>query len=155
MLDDHDRPLNKRGRASAKVIGKWLKERGYLPDDALVSTAERTRETWKLIARQLAAPPAPIFATQLYHAEPDAMQHMLRTTTGRCVMMIGHNPGLAYFAQGLVHQPPADSRFERFPTGATAVIDFDIEAWSELVWRTGTVVDFAAPRDLLPGEDQS
>lgn len=49
-----------------------------------------------------------------------------------------------------VHRPPADSRFEHYPTGATTVIDFDIESWDQLAWRTGTVVDFVAVRDLLP-----
>jgi phosphohistidine phosphatase len=149
MMDDHDRPLNKRGRASAKAVGDWLAAGGYVPDQVMVSTAERTRETWKLIARKLPGAAAPTFLAQLYHAEPDGMLHLLRTATGKSVMMVGHNPGMAYFAQGLVHRPPADSRFERYPTGATTVIEFDCDGWSKLAWRTGTVVSFVAARDLL------
>lgn len=149
LLDDHDRPLGKRGRASARAVGAWLAGRGCQPDQAMVSTATRTRETWKLIAAALTEPPKPAYLAKLYQAEPEEMLHILRTATGRTVMMVAHNPGMAYFAQGLAHQPPADSRFERYPTGATTVIDFDTESWDQLAWRTGTVVGFVAPRDLL------
>ncbi|OIP82884.1 MAG: phosphoglycerate mutase [Rhodobacterales bacterium CG2_30_65_12] len=146
---DQDRPLSKRGRASARAVGAWLAAHGYRPDQAMVSSAARTRETWKLIAGKIAAPPKPAYLAKLYQAEPEEMLHILRTATGRAVMMLGHNPGVAYFAQGLAHQPPADSHFERFPTGATTVIDFAVESWDQLAWRTGKVVDFVAPRDLI------
>ena len=43
---DFDRPLNARGVRSAPLLGAWLRERGHVPDAALVSTARRTRETW-------------------------------------------------------------------------------------------------------------
>ena len=50
MLDDHDRPLNKRGQRSAAELGEWLHSRGYEPDEVLCSTALRTRETWAPVA---------------------------------------------------------------------------------------------------------
>ena len=49
-MDDHARPLNRRGESSAKAIGAWLAAQGYVPELALVSSATRTRETWALIA---------------------------------------------------------------------------------------------------------
>ena len=30
-MDDHDRPLNDRGRRSARALGDWLASRGYDP----------------------------------------------------------------------------------------------------------------------------
>ena len=42
---DFDRPLNGRGRRSAKALGHWLRQRGWLPDRVLCSSARRTRET--------------------------------------------------------------------------------------------------------------
>ena len=44
-LDDHDRPLNKRGRAASPVIGEWLTRKQHVPDAILCSTAVRARET--------------------------------------------------------------------------------------------------------------
>lgn len=150
LMEDRDRPLNKRGRASAKALGQWLADKDFVPDEVLVSSAERTRETWKRIAKGFAEKPKASYLDQLYGAEPDQMLGLLRTATGRSVMIVGHNPGAAFFAQGIVHRAPADSRFERFPTGATAVIDFDVTSWDQLVWRTGHVADFVVPRELLP-----
>ena len=39
----------------------------------------------------------------------------------------------------------SDPAFDKFPTGATAVIDFDADAWSAVGWGTGRLVDFVVP----------
>ncbi len=46
---DHARGLAPRGRADAEQVGRWLRERGIAPDAALVSDAQRTRETWEQV----------------------------------------------------------------------------------------------------------
>lgn len=153
LMDDHDRPLNKRGRKSATAIGAWLSDRGYVPSVALVSTAERTRETWTRLAKAFERPVPTAFLDDLYHAEPDAMVTCLRKSSAAAaaasVMLVGHNPGAAYFARALLAKPPADARFDRYPTGATAVIDFEIDEWPALTWGTGTLTDVIFPRDLV------
>ncbi len=67
------------------------------------------------------------------------------------VMMIAHNPGSAYMAQALVKQaPPNHGRFQHYPTGATAIIDFPVADWSDVIWGgTGEAVDFIVPRELI------
>ncbi len=149
MMDDHERPLNNRGRASAQAVGAWLAARGYVPDEALVSSATRTRETWELIAGAFDAAPAAVIRPDLYHAEPEGMLAALREATGRVVMMVAHNPGAAYFAQGIVEVPPPDARFGRYPTAATTVIDFEFSDWGGVVWRSGRIVDLVFARDLI------
>ncbi|MBL4558811.1 MAG: histidine phosphatase family protein [Rhodobacteraceae bacterium] len=47
---DHDRPLNRRGRRAAPLIGRWLAAQGAIPDAVLTSSARRTRETWDRMA---------------------------------------------------------------------------------------------------------
>ncbi len=148
-LGDHERPLNRRGQASAKALGKWLAGHGYLPDEALVSTATRTRQTWEGIATALPHPPLPEFRRELYLADPEEMLDVLRGAVGDCVIMVGHNPGTAWLAQGLAATPPGDPRFSRYPTATTTVLDFEVEAWHELRGQRGRVVDFVVPRDLL------
>jgi phosphohistidine phosphatase len=149
MMDDHDRPLNKRGRKSADAIGAWLAGNGHVPDLALVSTAARTRDTWERVAKAFDKPTPTAFHDALYHAEPDAMITLLRATPAPTVAMVGHNPGAAFFARALLAAPPADARFDRYPTGATAVMEFDIDDWAGLTWSTGALVDLAFPRDLI------
>lgn len=148
MVDDHDRPLNKRGRAAAAAIGEWLAAKGYVPDEALVSSSERTRETWDRVARAFGSHVELTIRPDLYQAEPEAMLAALRAAKGDVVMMIAHNPGIAYFAQGLVEDPPADARFARYPTAATSVIDFDEDDWGSVTWRSGKVVELVFARDI-------
>ena len=148
-LADHDRPLNDRGRRSCAAIALWLAENAYAPDQVLCSTAVRTQETWELIAPKL--PQAALDLDRaLYLAELETMRACLDGATGRCVMMIGHNPGIAAFAGQMVMAAPAHPRFSNYPTAATTVMDFDAAAWSDVAPSSGTLVDFIVPRDL-PG----
>lgn len=148
-LDDHDRPLNERGRGSALALGKWLASHGPLPDQVLVSSAARTRETWALIAHALLNAPKPEIRPALYLADPAEMLALLRGATGQRVMMIAHNPGTAFLAEGLARNPPPDPRFLRYPTGATTLFDFTSASWQETGWHQGAVADFIVPRDLI------
>ena len=38
-VPDRDRPLAKRGRRDAPVIGRWLRDHGYQPDTVICSAA--------------------------------------------------------------------------------------------------------------------
>ncbi|SEP15442.1 phosphohistidine phosphatase [Salinihabitans flavidus] len=142
---DHDRPLNARGRKSADAIGNWLRMAGHLPDQILCSTSRRTVET----CTRLGLDVVPELRGELFHAEPEEMLACLKQAEGRCVMMIGHNPGIGAFAGRLVTSPPAHDRFDDYPTGATAVIGFDLSSWNRVAVGTGHIVVFTVPRDLL------
>ena len=39
--DDHDRPLNKRGKADAPLMGELLRTQDIVPDQIICSTARR------------------------------------------------------------------------------------------------------------------
>ena len=52
---DRDRPLAKRGRRQAPPTGRWLAAQDLALDLAVVSPAARARQTWELVAAQLAA----------------------------------------------------------------------------------------------------
>ena len=148
-LGDHDRPLNARGRKSADAIGDWLAAKGYLPAQTLVSSATRTQETWQRIAARLENPPAPEILPGLYLAEPEDMLAALRQARAPVVMLIAHNPGSAWLAQGLAASPPENADFHRYPTAATTVFDFEANDWSEAGRGNGQVVDFVIPRMLV------
>lgn len=147
-IKDHDRPLNTRGHAAAADLGGWLASRGYLPDEVLCSDALRTRETWERIAPAMPAPPQVTLKPALYHAGPDVMLAVLRHATGNTVMMLGHNPGIAEFAQRIVARAPLHDGFSHYPTGATLVVSFEMDAWDELSFGTGAPRDFIVPREI-------
>ncbi len=145
-ITDHDRPLNGRGRRAALELGEWLGSRGYEPDQVLCSTAARTRETWtRIAAAPLEVTPEVECVEALYQASPDVMLKILRSAKGDCVMMLGHNPGIAEFAALLPARAPVDPDFQRYPTAATLVVDFEIGSWADLQPGAGSVLDFFVP----------
>ncbi|NBO21173.1 MAG: histidine phosphatase family protein [Rhodobacteraceae bacterium] len=147
-LADHDRPLNERGKLASAQLGDWLSSRGYIPDEVLCSDSLRTRKTWSGIAPALPGTVILHIKPALYHAGPDVMLAVLRHATADCVMMIGHNPGISDFADRLVAHAPKNPEFARYPTGATLVADFTLNAWADLAYGQGTVVDFIVPAEI-------
>jgi phosphohistidine phosphatase len=145
---DHSRPLSARGRAAAPRIGRWLAHKGYLPAQALVSDAMRTRQTWDLIAAELPDAPDAGVDKFLYLAGSDVLLGRLRQSGAACVILIAHNPGIAEFAARLLAAPMPHSGFAGFPTCATLVAEFDASHWSQIAFGTGRGVDFTVPRDL-------
>ena len=88
------------------------------------------------------------FKPALYHAGPEVMLAVLRHATKDTVMIIGHNPGIAEFAARLVVHPPLNAEFARYPTGATLVVDFNVETWTMAGFGGGATVDFIVPREI-------
>ena len=148
FADDHARVLNKRGRKSADAVGQWLREKGYLPDQLLSSDSARTKETTERLMAGWPTPPEPRFLPALYHADPGTLLETLQGATGDSVALIAHNPGIGSFASLMVATPPDHARYTDYPTCATAVIDFDADAWTEVRPGTGRVTDFIVPREL-------
>ncbi|MFV0512656.1 MAG: histidine phosphatase family protein [Jhaorihella sp.] len=143
-LSDHDRLLTKRGKRSAKALGDWLRQRGWLPDQILCSAAARTRETCTGLGLDAEAQ----FTDNLYRVTSNQMLRVLSQASGDSVLMLGHNPAVQKFAQAIVDEAPEHPRFLDYPTGATLVVQFDVDSWDRVAWRGGKVLDFVVPRDL-------
>ena len=112
---DLDRPLNKRGRRAAALIGGWLKKKGYRPDQALVSSARRTQETWAGVVAE-AGPAETRYLPELYHAGPESMLEIVqRAPDVGCLLVLGHQPGIGAFAARLLADPPEDARLRQVP----------------------------------------
>ena len=147
-MADHDRPLNARGRRAAADLGQWLASRGYVPDEVICSDARRTVETWEQIAPALPGAPAPRYTAKLYQAGADVMLAVLKHATGDTVLMLGHNPGIAEFAQRLVARAPLNPEFARFPTAATLVVEFPVDDWGQAAYGSGAPDDFIIPKEI-------
>lgn len=133
--EDHDRPLNGRGRTAAKKMGEWLASRGHLPDLILCSDATRTRET---LAGLALPETATEFRADLYLADADTILAVAEGAEAACVLIVGHNPGMAEAATRACAMPPSHPDFARYPSGACTVIDGPLP---------GRCLDFATPRN--------
>jgi phosphohistidine phosphatase len=149
---DHDRPLAKRGRRDAPLIGRWLGESGWVPDAVVCSTAARARETWALASSGLteavpAAAPAVRYEPRVYEATVLGLLMLAREFDPgwRTALVVGHNPGLAELTLGL-----AGSRAERlpaFPTAFAAVLGLP-GAWADVAPGQAELLAFCIPAEL-------
>jgi phosphohistidine phosphatase len=155
-IQDHDRPLNGRGREAAPKMGAYLKAQGYKPSVVLCSTARRTVETCDLVRPSLGDMTV-AFEEGLYLAEARSLLDRLRRLDDGLgsAMVIGHNPGLEQLASGLSASPRTESEEklhrrmrEKFSTCALAVIKFPVKTWREIKTGGGVLIDFMRPRDL-------
>jgi phosphohistidine phosphatase len=143
-LSDHDRPLNGRGEADAPRMGVLLTEKDLVPDRIVSSTAERARTTARLVAESCPFDGEITLDRNLYHAGLDEFVDVLQGLPADmdCVMLVGHNPGIAELVDFLTDTPEAMS------TANVAVIRLPINRWSEVDFETeGELVEV-----LRPGE---
>ncbi|HXA72364.1 MAG TPA: histidine phosphatase family protein [Stellaceae bacterium] len=150
-LDDHDRPLSKRGRRDAEAMARDLAARGETPDLVLSSTAARARATLAPLLERL-KPKRVLLDRDLYLSPGRALLEYLRKSDEDvgCVLLVGHNPGLHELALMLrgpespVELPPLSGKF---PTGALASFRF-ATAWDRLKPRTAMLIAYVTPREL-------
>ena len=116
---DHLRPLARRGRRQVPDAGRWLADNVGVIDLALVSPAERTRETWRLAAAELAVPPPVREDDRVYGGSAHSLLRVLRELPDEVgtVVLVGHNPGVEDLVVSLT------GRDVSMPTSALAVID--------------------------------
>jgi phosphohistidine phosphatase len=93
---DRDRPLADRGIAEAPAVGRWLADRGIVPDRVVVSPARRARQTWELAAAELDASAEPLLDGRVYNNTVEDLLDILRQTPAEVTTLaiIGHNPGI-------------------------------------------------------------
>ena len=145
-VSDHERVLNVRGQASAQAMGNWLRENDFLPEEALISTSERTRETFKGLKVKTTRVR---FLEDLYHPSSKKLLFTLKSAQEKTVLIISHNPACANFAKALAKISPAHKRFHDYPTCATWVANIDKDHWSEVEFGLARSIAFAVPREVL------
>jgi phosphohistidine phosphatase len=151
LLEDIDRDLNTRGTNDAILIGQWLAANGYCPDEALVSAACRTQQTWSLIKTTATLDTTKVAIYDgLYLASSDQILHHIRQATGNTVLVIAHNPGIGDFATRFAKVTATHSDFARYPTCATTVFDVKASSWSDVKFGENPILDFCVPRELRP-----
>jgi phosphohistidine phosphatase len=151
-LRDFDRPLNGRGRKSAKAMGRELRERGLTPDLVLLSPSARTTETLARVEEGFGASFEKVEERSIYLAETEELVALIRNAPAQSdrLMIVGHNPGMHELVL-LLANGPRDLREEaaaKFPTGAMAEISFDVGDWSDVTPGSGFIRSFLKPREL-------
>jgi phosphohistidine phosphatase len=149
---DHERPLAKRGRRDAPLVGRWLGASGYVPDAVVCSTAQRARETWELASTGLAAAapaasPVVRYEPRVYEATVLGLLMLVREFDAgwHTAAIVGHNPGLAELTVGLASQDSTQPH--AFPTAAVAVLGLQ-GPWAEAAPGEARLLAFTVPAEL-------
>jgi phosphohistidine phosphatase len=151
-LEDHDRPLNKRGKKTAPRMGKLLKDKKIVPDLIISSTAVRAKKTAEAVAETAKYKSDIRLEPRLYLAGTQTMIQVLQETSDpiKRVMIVGHNPGQENLVQELT------GRAEPFPTAALAQIELPIKKWSDMeAGVKGELVNLWRPKEIEATEEGS
>ena len=144
-LNDHERPLNRRGRRDAPRIGALLLDESLIPDLIICSSARRAQETAEGVATA-SGYAGPIIATRdLYHADADLYLSAAREhgSDYESLMVVGHNPGIEELMEQLANG------WYRMPTAALAEVRLDITNWLDLEDdAVGQLANLWLPREL-------
>ncbi len=151
-LDDHERPLAKRGVRESRMMGELLRDRELIPEMILLSTSERTRQTAQLLKETSGFEGEMRALDSLYLAEAETYIQALLTLPDDIerVMVIGHNPGLEALLQIL------SGRIEALPTAVVAYISLPIDHWTDLTNKVeGELVELWRPKELRELEEEA
>jgi phosphohistidine phosphatase len=145
-VNDHDRPLNKRGKQDAPRMGELLQNEHLVPDFIISSTAKRASSTAKAVAKAAGYEGDITLNQSLYAAPPTAYIDVLRGLSNEYtrVLIVGHNPGL----EQLVNMLSGEEH--TMPTCSLVNVQLRINSWSEINYKTkGRLLGVWKPRDLI------
>lgn len=144
-MQDHDRPLNKRGRRAATLMAQCMVDHGIAIEVVLASTAVRVQETLKRMQGVWSFHPEVLNEPTLYLASPPEIAKHIHSLhdSWSTALLIGHNPGIG----ALVCHMAAKSI--EMPTAAVAVFTNPTEHWQGSISEAGWRLDaYWKPRDL-------
>lgn len=144
-LRDFDRPLNKRGKRDAPLMGKLLRDRGVNPDYIVSSPANRAQTTARTIAKEVGYPIEDIILEMdIYEAYLENLIGVIEhfPADKQTVLMFGHNPGFTYLANHFNHGDLIDN----VPTCGIACIETSAKDWTAIHPSNSNLVSFDVPK---------
>ncbi len=155
-VEDHHRPLNRRGREAAQRVARHLPTLAGGVDLVLCSSAARTRETLDLALAGFARRPRCLIEDGLYLAGCDKLLERLQRLGEEdgSVLLIGHNPGLHELAVALAKPDTPLARglaSGKFPTAARASLLISTH-WAGLAGSRHALVDYVTVGSLPSGD---
>jgi phosphohistidine phosphatase len=143
--DDHERPLNKRGKKDAPRMGRLIQDENLLPDLIVSSSAKRCRKTAEQVIQHSGYRGETRITGELYEADAQKLRAFLTATADAVsrLLLISHNPGMEEFLESLLGE------YRPLTTAALARVELPLENWSELTDGTrGELIQIWQPREL-------
>ena len=142
-LSDADRPLNKRGKRDAPLMGETLNEKGVKLDLMVTSPAKRARLTAESIAKEIGYKKKDIVVDEdLYEFSTSGLLDVIQGFNNEynSVMIFGHNPAFTTLNNNLT-----DQYIDNIPTCGIVCIQFGLQ-WKEIESNSGKTQFFIYPK---------
>lgn len=143
-LSDRERPLNKRGKHDAPMMGKRLNRAGYRCDLLISSPAIRALSTARSVAKEIGYSQEKILLEKsLYMADIEDYLDVISRVDEKVkhLMLVSHNPGSEEIVEHFTSE-----QFAKFPTAAYALIEIEGN-WSEI--RSSRLLHFDFPKSTI------
>lgn len=143
---DFERPLNKRGKTAAPLIGSEIFQRQVIPNLIISSPAKRAKQTAKLVAGSCSFESEIIYNERFYFGnEYDALKAIQNTDNQiNRILIVGHNPTWENLATMLINK----SKQITMPTAALVSIFVDVDYWEDVCFDTGKLDFLIIPKEL-------
>lgn len=129
-IDDHKRPLSKRGIEDAERIGEKLVSLIKPVDRVLCSDAQRAKMTAEIILNCLAID-SDIFVLEpnIYNFKGDRVITEIKNCNDKVdsLMVFGHNPGLTSIVNMF-----GSEIIDNLPTAGVVAIEFEVDKWKNI-----------------------
>ncbi len=152
---DIERNLSERGLTEALEVGRLMATEGFIPDLAVISPAQRTRQTWAQVQKRLPTAVQCVYENRIYEAGITALLDVLgaQPDSRQTLLLVGHNPGMQGLALKLTGRGSKNAvvrlRHE-FPPASLAVITFpDTRRWADIDERSGVLEHFITPSPVI------
>lgn len=141
-LSDFERPLNDRGLKAAPLVGGVMQAHQFAPDLILSSPARRAKETAALVKESAGIESEIKYDERIYEASPARLLEVIAEQNEKTesVLLVGHNPGLEGLLKFLTGE------LQPMPTAALAIIDLEIDKWSEINSSKGVLRTLIRPK---------
>jgi phosphohistidine phosphatase len=145
-IDDHERPLNQRGKDNTPIMANRLHQLGIKPDALFSSTAQRAASTAQVFAEHLDFPQPKIsYDPGLYLASAGMLQDFVGKIENslNSVLIFGHNPGLTLLVAQVWGLP-----INHIPTCGIVSLSFKNATWEEASSQLPSGATFDFPKNI-------
>jgi len=140
-LDDHERPLNRRGERDVISMARHIADKDEHLDVIYSSTAVRALDLAQTISEFTHVSLVPDLSFYTFNAGDllEVLQNL--PEHAYCVAVVAHNPAITQAVNHLTGEALVN-----VPTSGIVAIDSDIEDWSQLGENTSELVYFDYPK---------
>jgi len=143
-IRDFDRPLNKRGKSAAPIIGKEIKKRGLTPDLIISSPALRARMTAEAVAKNSSYNKEIVWNESFYFGYTSEILQAIKDIdeSEKSVMIFGHNPTWSSITEIL------SGEYISMKTADVAILEFE-RKWKDIKEKSCVLKLYLSPKNLI------